>query len=96
MPSPEILQKPVAKAIVGVLLPLPLAGLMTPEPVELVGPRVDAYNQQAMALGINPGTRSAILSLAGMSLVVIPEVKISDLGLVHVNSQQLLPLFPAA
>ncbi|MCC7369337.1 MAG: adenine deaminase [Chloroflexi bacterium] len=77
-------------------VPLPLAGLMTPEPVELVGPRVDFYNQQATALGINPGARSPILSLAGMALVVIPEVKISDLGLVHVTSQQLLPLFPAA
>lgn len=75
---------------------LPLAGLMTPEPVELVGPRVEFYNEQAAALGIIAGTRSPILSLAGLALVVIPEVKISDLGLVHVTSQQLLPLFPAA
>ena len=75
---------------------LPLAGLMTPEPVEAVGPRVEAYNELALGLGINPGTRSAILSLAGIALPVIPEVKITDLGLVHVTSQTLLPLFPAA
>ena len=75
---------------------LPLAGLMTPEPVEMVGPRVEFYNEQAAGLGIIAGTRSPILSLAGLALVVIPEVKISDLGLVHVTSQQLLPLFPAA
>jgi adenine deaminase len=75
---------------------LPLAGLMTPEPVEAVGPRVEAYNDLALGLGIQPGTRSAILSLAGIALPVIPEVKITDLGLVHVTSQQILPLFPAA
>jgi adenine deaminase len=75
---------------------LPLAGLMTPEPVEAVGPRVEAYNEQAAALGILAGTRSPILSLAGIALPVIPEVKITDLGLVHVTSQQLVPLFPAA
>jgi adenine deaminase len=75
---------------------LPLAGLMTPEPVELVGPRVEAYNELAAGLGILAGTRSPILSLAGIALVVIPEVKVSDLGLVHVTSQTLLPLFPAA
>ena len=75
---------------------LPLAGLMTPEPVEAVAPRVEAYNERAAALGILAGTRSPILSLAGIALPVIPEVKITDLGLVHVTSQQLLPLFPAA
>jgi adenine deaminase len=75
---------------------LPLAGLMTPEPVEAVGPRVEAYNAKAAALGIIAGTRSSILSLAGIALPVIPEVKITDLGLVHVTSQQIVPLFPAA
>lgn len=75
---------------------LPLAGLMTPEPVEQVAPRVEAYNERALALGVEPGTRSPILSLAGIALPVIPEVKITDLGLVHVTTQQLLPLFPAA
>jgi adenine deaminase len=75
---------------------LPLADLMTPEPVEAVGPRVEAYNEQAAGLGILAGTRSPILSLAGIALPVIPEVKITDLGLVHVTSQQIVPLFPAA
>ena len=75
---------------------LPLAGLMTPEPVEAIGPRVEVYNEKAAGLGILAGTRSPILSLAGIALPVIPEVKITDLGLVHVTSQQILPLFPAA
>jgi adenine deaminase len=77
-------------------LPLPLAGLMTPEPVEAVGPRVEAYNERAAELGIHPGTRSPILSLSGIALPVIPEIKITNLGLVHVTTQQFVPLFPAA
>jgi adenine deaminase len=75
---------------------LPLAGLMTPEPVEAVGPRVEAYNARAAALGLLAGTRSPILSLSGIALPVSPEVKITNLGLVHVNSQQFIPLFAAA
>lgn len=77
-------------------LALPLAGLMTPEPVEAVSPRVKEYNARALELGIEPGSRSPILSLAGIALAVIPEVKITDLGLVHVTTQKFLPLFPAA
>jgi len=77
-------------------LALPLAGLMTPEPVEQVAPRVEMYNARAIELGLLPGQRSPILSLAGIALAVSPEVKITNLGLVHVNSQQFVPLFNAA
>lgn len=77
-------------------LALPLAGLMTPEPVEAVAPRVVEYNARAEELGILPGQRSPILSLAGIALPVTPEVKITNLGLVHVTSQRFVPLFPAA
>jgi len=77
-------------------LALPLAGLMTPEPVEQVAPRVEAYNARAIELGLLPGQRSPILSLAGIALPVSPDVKITNLGLVHVNSQQFVPLFNAA
>jgi len=74
---------------------LPVAGLMTPEPVEAVGPRVETYNARAAELGIRAGGRSPILSLSGIALPVIPEVKITNLGLVHVTSQQFIPLFAA-
>jgi adenine deaminase len=78
------------------MLALPLAGLMTPEPVELVAPRVEAYNARAAELGLLPRVRPPILSLAGIALPVTPQVKITNLGLVDVNSQQFIPLFPAA
>ena len=69
---------------------------MTPEPVEQVAPRVEMYNARAIELGLLPGQRSPILSLAGIALPVSPDVKITNLGLVHVNSQQFVPLFNAA
>jgi adenine deaminase len=77
-------------------LPLPIAGLMTPQPVEEVAPRVAAYNARALEMGIAPGRTAPILSLAGMALPVIPDVRITDLGLVKVESQELIPLFPSA
>ena len=63
---------------------------------ERVGPRVEAYNARATTLGLLSSTRPPILSLAGIALPVSPEVKITNLGLVHVNSQQFIPLFNAA
>ncbi|MFN8525477.1 MAG: adenine deaminase C-terminal domain-containing protein [Chloroflexota bacterium] len=75
---------------------LPLAGLMTPHPVEEVSPLVEHYNASAASQGVIAGTRSPMLSLAGIALPVIPEVKITNLGLVHVTSQEFIPLFGAA
>jgi adenine deaminase len=64
--------------------------------VEEVAPRVAAYNARALEMGIAPGRTAPILSLAGMALPVIPDVRITDLGLVKVESQELIPLFPSA
>jgi adenine deaminase len=77
-------------------VPLPLAGLMTPEPVEAVAPRVERYNALAAELGIRGTARPPILSLSGIALPVVPELKITNLGLVDVTSQQFVPLFAAA
>lgn len=59
-------------------------------------PRVEHYNARGLEWGMNPGTRSPLLSLAGIALPVVPAVKITNLGLVHVNRQEFIPLFPAA
>jgi adenine deaminase len=77
-------------------LPLPIAGLMTPEPVEAVAPRVAAYNARAAEMGIRAtgAAPTPILSLATVALPVIPDVRITDLGLVGVERQAFVPLFP--
>ena len=75
---------------------LPIAGLMAREPVEELGPKVAAYNARVADLGLHSGPRPPILSLSGLTLTVIPEVRISDLGLVDVANQELIPLFAGA
>lgn len=73
------------------LLPLPIAGLMSP----LNGYNVaDAY-EQADALAHQWGCtlQAPFMTLAFMSLVVIPELKLSDQGLFDVNKFNFTSLY---
>ncbi|MFD2210408.1 adenine deaminase [Virgibacillus halophilus] len=72
---------------------LPIAGLMAAEPIEELGPRVETFNRVARNLGVKVGRRSPSMALSSLTLTVIPEVRISDLGLVDVGKQELIPLF---
>ncbi len=60
-------------------LPLPIAGLMSDQPVELVGPSYRALNSKAKSMG-SP-LSAPFMTLSFMSLLVIPELKLSDKGL---------------
>jgi adenine deaminase len=73
------------------ILPLPIAGLMSPEPAEMVAQQYDALQRQATALG---GTLSSpFMALSFLSLLVIPEVRIFDKGLFDVSLFQPVDLF---
>ncbi|MTW87179.1 adenine deaminase [Virgibacillus dakarensis] len=72
---------------------LPVAGLMAPEPIEELSPKVDQFNEVARSMGVKVGRRSPSMALSSLTLTVIPAIRISDLGLVDVNTQQLIPLF---
>ncbi|UOQ94734.1 adenine deaminase [Halobacillus shinanisalinarum] len=72
---------------------LPLAGLMSPETIEELSPKVERFNEKAQSMGVKVGKRSPSMALSSLTLTVIPEVRISDLGLVDVNEQKLIPLF---
>ncbi len=72
-------------------LRLPIAGLLSPEPIEDVAATLE--NMLAAAhqeLGI-PEDVDPFLSLSFMALPVIPEVKLTVEGLFSVSSQKLLP-----
>ncbi|MDR3133704.1 MAG: adenine deaminase [Prevotellaceae bacterium] len=72
-------------------LPLPIAGLMSPEPAEVVAQQYDALCRQALALG---GSLDApFMALSFLSLIVIPEIKIFDRGLFDVSRFQPVDLF---
>ena len=64
-------------------LPLPIAGLMSPEPFE----RVAELSQAVSAALVRAGCRLnyAVMTLSLLSLVVLPELHLSDKGLVRVD-----------
>lgn len=72
---------------------LPIAGLMAAEPIEELGPKVEKFNEIARAMGVKVGRRSPSMALSSLTLTVIPEIRITDLGLVDATTQEMLSLF---
>lgn len=72
-------------------LRLPIAGLLSPEPIEIVANSLEAMLSVAhQALEI-PEEVDPFLSLSFMALPVIPEVKLTVEGLFSVSEQKFLP-----
>jgi adenine deaminase len=71
-------------------LPLPIAGLMSPEPVEVVAARHQAVETAAATLGVSIRAPFAVLSF--LALPVIPDLKVTDKGLVDVAASALIDL----
>jgi len=69
-------------------LPLPIAGLLSPEPLEVVVSQHEKVEKAAADLGKLPPAPFAILSF--LALPVIPELRLTDLGLVDVAEFKLL------
>jgi adenine deaminase len=72
-------------------LPLPIAGLMTHAPVSQVRLRLETLLKAAKSLGCN--LPDPFMTLSFLSLPVIPELKITDMGLVDVNQFKIVPVF---
>ena len=73
------------------LLPLPVAGLMSDEPIESVAEGVRSLAGAARALG-SP-LRDPFMTMSFLGLEVVPALKLTDLGLVDVEAQAVVPLF---
>ena len=72
-------------------LALPIAGLMSPWPLERVAAAYGALKEAYRALGgVLP---DPFMALSFLALPVIPALKLTDLGLVDVNRFQVVPLF---
>jgi len=69
-------------------LPLPIAGLLSPEPLDVVVSQYEHVEKAAASLGDLPPAPFAILSF--LALPVIPELRLTDLGLVDVVEFKLL------
>lgn len=72
-------------------LPLPIAGLMAEVSVAEVNKRLENLLRAARSLGCRIPDPFMVLSF--LSLPVIPELKITDKGLVDVNKFKIVPLF---
>jgi adenine deaminase len=69
-------------------LPLPIAGLLSPEPLDIVVSQYEIVERAAASLGNLPPAPFAILSF--LALPVIPELRLTDLGLVDVMQFKLI------
>ena len=72
------------------LLPLPIAGLMSNAGLDTVVRELEALKHAISLLGTD---KDILMSLHFIQLPVIPELKITDMGLVDVKAQKLVPLF---
>jgi adenine deaminase len=69
-------------------LPLPIAGLLSDEPLEVVVDKLERLEKVATDLGTRLPSPFATLSF--LALPVIPELRLTDLGLVDVNEFRLI------
>jgi len=70
--------------------PLPVAGLLSDQPLDVVVAQSRACNEAASSLGWSGAT--PFLTLAFLALSVIPSLKLTDRGLVDVDRFELVPL----
>jgi len=74
--------RPVAR------LPLPICGLLSPDPAEAVSDQYEHLEKVAAGLGKLPPAPFALLSF--IALPVIPELRLTDMGIVDVTQFKLL------
>jgi adenine deaminase len=72
-------------------LPLPIAGLISDKPLLEVKNKLEAVNRAAKSLGAIPN--DPFMALSFLALPVIPELKLTDKGLVDVAKFKLVNLF---
>ncbi len=71
-------------------LPLPVAGLMSDQPLAVVHERLRSMERRLVGMGVS--MTAPFMTVSFLALSVIPELKITDRGLVDVTRFQLVPL----
>jgi adenine deaminase len=71
-------------------LPLPVAGLMSDQPLAFVHERLRSMERRLAGMGVT--MTAPFMTLSFLALSVIPELKITDRGLVDVARFELVPL----
>ncbi len=78
----------LAKGKMGTM-PLPVGGIMSDQPAEKVSNRLDELEEMAHSIGCR--FRHPLGTLSFLSLLVIPEIKLSDRGLFDAVNFQFMP-----
>jgi len=74
---------------------LPIAGLLSVNPIEQVAQELELVHNAALQIGMPNFKPNAAMVLNFLALIVIPEVRISDIGgLFDVRKQEFIPVFP--
>ncbi len=81
----------VVQRKVAAKLPLPIAGLMSDQSIEKVISHQEKLIQAVPLTGCT--LKNPLMALSFLALPVIPELKITDQGLVDVNRFEIVPLF---
>jgi adenine deaminase len=71
-------------------LPLPIAGILSDEPVEAVVKRLEGLYSAVEAMGVK--VEAPFMTLSFLALSVIPALKITDMGLIDVDRFEIVPL----
>lgn len=72
-------------------LELPVAGILSEEPINILGGKLKEVREALRTLGYKHNNE--IMSLSTLSLPVSPALKISDKGLIRVKEQKIVSLF---
>lgn len=81
----------VVDGVVVGALPLPIAGLISDEPLKSVRDRIYSLNRSAREMG--SALKDPFMQLSFLALPVIPELKLTDKGLVDVDLFDTVPLW---
>lgn len=73
------------------ILPFPIAGMLSNQPAEILAKEISEMNKILRKMGIE--SASPITRPSTLALIVIPNAKMSDLGLVDVREQKVINLF---
>ncbi|MBK5100402.1 MAG: hypothetical protein JJE15_05330 [Desulfobacteraceae bacterium] len=71
--------------------PLEIAGLMSTQPLAPLTSQLQAVKSAAHSIGC--ALEEPFMSLSFLALPVIPELKLTDRGLIDVNNSKIVPLF---
>lgn len=81
----------VCDGTVDCLLPLPIAGLMSDKSIDELAPKVEEIKKTLTEYGVVGD--SPLLLMLFFALPVIPDVRLTDKGLVDVNTGKILPVY---